>query len=176
MEIFQLNNLEKGQKLTIGDEIIIPNGETAPPVTSAGHAARVISKIIKTYINEAIDSLAYYIAPIAPGHWKQTQGLHGKNGVDLAPICHCAAKEPLIAAAAGEIIVARTSGWNGGYGHYVVISHPNGTQTLYGHMSSVAVHPGQEVLQGQLIGSVGSTGNSTGPHVHFEIRGAKNPF
>ncbi|HEU5114585.1 MAG TPA: M23 family metallopeptidase, partial [Candidatus Paceibacterota bacterium] len=83
---------------------------------------------------------------------------------------------PIHAAASGVVIIARSGGYNGGYGSYVVISHPNGTQTLYAHMSKVIAHQGDAVEQGDLIGLVGSTGKSTGPHVHFEVRGAVNPF
>jgi murein DD-endopeptidase MepM/ murein hydrolase activator NlpD len=68
------------------------------------------------------------------------------------------------------------TGWNGGYGKYIVISHPNGTQTLYAHNLENYVSVGDAVVRGQIIGSVGSTGKSTGPHLHFEVRGAKNPF
>ncbi|MBI3633762.1 MAG: M23 family metallopeptidase [Candidatus Vogelbacteria bacterium] len=173
-EITKFNNLESGQKLTVGDEIIIPNGEisVSTPATVRGKPGP--TRLIKTFIDEAIDSLAYYIRPIIHGH--KTQGLHGKNAVDLAPDCHCVGHESILAAAAGQVIVARAGGWNGGYGNYVVISHPNGTQTVYGHMYSVVVHSGQTVDQGEKIGLVGSTGNSSGPHVHFEIRGARNPF
>jgi len=74
------------------------------------------------------------------------------------------------------VIIARTSGWNGGYGNYIVINHGNGTQTLYGHLSSLAVTVGKTVTRGEIIGYMGSTGRSTGAHLHFEIRGAKNPF
>ncbi|MEK7136412.1 MAG: M23 family metallopeptidase, partial [Patescibacteria group bacterium] len=83
---------------------------------------------------------------------------------------------PLYASAAGTVIIARTGGWNGGYGNYVVIKHDNGTQTLYGHMNTVTVAPGQTIGQGDPVGTVGNSGNSTGPHIHFEIRGARNPF
>jgi murein DD-endopeptidase MepM/ murein hydrolase activator NlpD len=84
---------------------------------------------------------------------------------------------PLVASASGEVIIAKQGGWNGGYGSYVVISHPNGSQTLYGHMSNVYVYDGQEVVQGQVIGTLGKSGKATGPHVHFEIRnGIRNPF
>jgi murein DD-endopeptidase MepM/ murein hydrolase activator NlpD len=83
---------------------------------------------------------------------------------------------PIHAAAAGTVIVARSGGWNGGYGSFVIISHSNGTQTLYGHASKVLVSAGQYVDQGDTIALMGSTGQSTGSHLHFEIRGAKNPF
>lgn len=172
-EIIRFNNLEKGQKLAVGDDIIIPNGE-AVPVSRSTSGIHVVSKIIKIFIDETIDSLSYYIRPVL--HGRKTQGVHGKNGVDIAPDCRCVGKESLLAAAAGNVLIAKTGGWNGGYGNYVVISHSNGTQTLYGHMYSVVVHSGDQVGQGEVIGTIGNSGNSTGPHVHFEIRGANNPF
>ncbi len=73
----------------------------------------------------------------------------------------------IYAAAAGTVILA---GWNGGYGNCVMVNHGNGYTTLYGHMSRIAVSNGQAVAQGQVLGYVGSTGNSTGPHLHFEVR------
>ena len=73
----------------------------------------------------------------------------------------------IYAAASGTVILAS---WNGGYGNCVMINHGNGYTTLYGHMSSIAVSVGQTVSMGQTIGYVGSTGNSTGPHLHFEVR------
>ena len=74
---------------------------------------------------------------------------------------------PVVASASGDVIVSRDSGWNGGYGDYLVIKHTNGTQTLYAHMNGVIVGSGARVVQGQVIGYVGNTGKSTGPHVHF---------
>lgn len=71
------------------------------------------------------------------------------------------------AAASGTVI---WSGYKGSYGYLVVISHPNGVQTYYGHCSKLYVSAGQTVSQGETIAAVGSTGNSTGPHLHFEIR------
>lgn len=76
--------------------------------------------------------------------------------------------QPIIAADGGVVTFAGNDG--GGYGNYVMIDHGNGYVTLYGHASSLAVSTGEYVSQGQTIAYVGSTGNSTGPHLHFEIR------
>jgi len=82
---------------------------------------------------------------------------------------------PIVAAKSGEVIVAGTQG---GYGNTVVIAHGDGFSTLYGHQSRIAVSDGAQVQRGQVIGYVGNTGNSTGPHMHFETRvngSAQNP-
>jgi murein DD-endopeptidase MepM/ murein hydrolase activator NlpD len=107
----------------------------------------------------------------APGSVK-TQGVHGYNAVDLAG----ALGSTVRAAAAGEVIVSKRSGWNGGYGQYVVIRHGDGTQTLYAHLSSNSVGVGAYVSAGETIGGMGNTGRSTGTHLHFEVRGTRNPF
>ena len=78
----------------------------------------------------------------------------------------------IVAASAGQVILA---GWSGGYGRSVRIDHGGGTTTVYGHMSGLAVSNGQRVAAGQLIGYVGSTGLSTGPHLHFEVRRGGTP-
>jgi murein DD-endopeptidase MepM/ murein hydrolase activator NlpD len=74
---------------------------------------------------------------------------------------------PIVAAADGEVVSA---GWAGGYGREVQIAHGGGIVSLYGHMSQIAAQPGTYVRAGQVIGYVGSSGLSTGPHVHFEVR------
>ena len=76
---------------------------------------------------------------------------------------------PIKAAASGTVTVAQY-GYSGGYGNYVMISHGNGIQTLYGHCNSLNVSVGQSVSQGQVIAYVGNTGNSYGNHLHLEIR------
>ncbi|HVM27093.1 MAG TPA: M23 family metallopeptidase, partial [Mycobacteriales bacterium] len=68
-----------------------------------------------------------------------------------------------------------SAGWEGGYGKAVRIRHKDGTQTLYAHLSSISVGSGERVSAGQRIGREGSTGNSTGPHLHFEVRVGGNP-
>ena len=79
----------------------------------------------------------------------------------------CGYGAPAYASAAGTVIVA---GWMGGYGNLVVIDHGGGVSTAYGHNSSISVSVGQSVSQGQVIAAIGSTGHSTGPHCHFEVR------
>ena len=74
---------------------------------------------------------------------------------------------PIVAAANGKVVAA---GWAGGYGREVQIAHGGGVVTLYGHMSGIVAQPGEMVRQGQVIGYVGSTGLSTGPHLHFEVK------
>jgi len=94
------------------------------------------------------------------------------EGIDIA----VASGTPVVSAAGGMVIVA---GWMGGYGNLVVVDHGNGIATAYGHNTNVAVSVGQTVAQGQLIAYSGNTGNSTGPHVHFEVRvggAAVDPF
>jgi murein DD-endopeptidase MepM/ murein hydrolase activator NlpD len=94
------------------------------------------------------------------------------EGIDIA----VSNGTPVVAAAAGTAIVA---GWMGGYGNLVVVDHGGGISTAYGHNTSVTVGVGQQVAQGQLIAYSGSTGHSTGPHVHFEVRingGAVDPM
>ena len=76
--------------------------------------------------------------------------------------------KPIVAANSGKVYAATWS--NYGYGNYVIIDHGGGRSTLYGHCSSLAVQQGQDVNQGDVIAYVGSTGNSTGPHLHFEVR------
>jgi len=88
---------------------------------------------------------------------------HLHTGVDLA----CPSGTPIHAAGGGEVILA---GWYGAYGNAVIIDHGNGVTTLYGHQSRLGSRVGQVVHQGDVIGYVGSTGYSTGPHCHFEVR------
>jgi murein DD-endopeptidase MepM/ murein hydrolase activator NlpD len=81
--------------------------------------------------------------------------------------------DKVCATAAGKVVKAFT---NGGYGNYVEIDHGNGYQTVYAHMQNYLVKEGEPVEQGQVIGQVGSSGRSTGPHLHYEIRLDENPL
>ena len=168
-EIAQYNGLDPVEALVIGSTIIIPGGEIAAPAPSVRSSA---SFVREPYLGGGGSvQTGYYSNPIPGGIL--TQGLHGWNGIDIG----AARGTPIHASADGAVIVARNNGgWNGGYGNYVVITHSNGTQTLYSHMRSVIVYSGQPVSSGQIIGYVGATGQATGPHLHFEVRGAANPF
>ncbi|MBR4927955.1 MAG: M23 family metallopeptidase [Oscillospiraceae bacterium] len=91
------------------------------------------------------------------------QKFHG--GLDIA----AAEGTPIVAAESGVVTIANGSDlWGGGYGYYVKIDHLNGYETLYGHCSFICVTEGQSVRKGEVIAYVGSTGNSTGDHLHFE--------
>jgi murein DD-endopeptidase MepM/ murein hydrolase activator NlpD len=91
------------------------------------------------------------------------RGFRMHEGIDIA----APSGTTIGAAASGRVIFA---GWYGGYGNAIIIDHGGQTSTLYGHCSQIFVAEGQDVQRGQAIGAVGSTGNSTGPHVHFEVR------
>ena len=112
-----------------------------------------------TYITSVV---GYRYHPIS-GEWKY------HSGMDIG----CQYGDAVSASDSGTVSLA---GWNGGYGNCIIIDHGNGYYTLYGHLSSIGVSVGQTVSQGQYIGAVGSTGVSTGPHLHFEIRDASGPI
>jgi len=162
-EILQYNELSAGAEVVVGEVVVIPNGEVHTPKPAPKNASG-------SYAKATISGAGYFSNPV-PGS-VLTQHLHGYNAVDLG----ARVGTPIYAAASGEVIVSKQGGWNGGYGNYIVIKHANGTQTLYSHNSSNAVYVGQYVEQGELIGYVGQSGRATGPHVHFEVRGATNPL
>jgi len=186
-EIYQYNGLDETSVLSIGDEIIVPGAEIkeAPkkPVVSisAKNTTSITSsnKNIKTggtipnnYYSADNSGSAdgYFIKPVTGGSCRLTQGKHDRYAIDIG----CPTGTPIKASASGKVIFSKV-GWNGAFGNLVIISHPNGTQTFYAHQSKIAVSVGEQVSQGQVIGYVGNTGRSTGPHLHFEVRGAKNP-
>jgi len=161
--IIAFNSLSRDSQLQINEVLIIPDGKIA----TAG------TQYTKTALSFAhLPNLDDYFAHPTNGLGRISQWLHGRNGIDIANSYGTA----IYAAASGTIIGAAESGWNGGYGLFVKISHPNGTDTLYAHLSKVLVNTGQTVQKGEEIGQMGSTGRSTGSHLHFEVHGAKNPL
>jgi murein DD-endopeptidase MepM/ murein hydrolase activator NlpD len=99
--------------------------------------------------------------PVVSGYGMRWGRMH--EGIDIS----ASSGTPIVAAAGGTVIHA---GWLGGYGNLVVVDHGSGLATAYAHASSILVSLGQQVSQGQTIALVGSTGNSSGPHLHFEVR------
>lgn len=111
--------------------------------------------------------------------WYEDREVYNHGGIDIAGAGIMGT--PVVAAADGTVIASNSScthnwgksyscGCGGGYGNYVMISHAGGKMTVYGHLTSLTVSSGQSVSRGQVIGYVGSTGNSTGPHLHYECR------
>ncbi len=170
IEIMNRNGLES-EKLAAGTEIIIPDGELRTVAPKPTKSTGTTNVAIKSGPRGTAIQVGYYRAPLSS--YTETQGVHGYNGVDLAaPV-----GTPIMASAEGDVIVAKSGGYNGGYGTYVVIQHDNGSQTLYAHMSRISTYSGEHVQAGSVIGYVGLTGKTTGAHVHFEIRnGIRNPF
>lgn len=158
-----------GEKLSVGAIVDVPGGEM-PADTSNSGAVNSTPQNPRKVANNTTSQQGYFIHP-APGS-VISQRSHGYNAVDMA----ASRGTSILASASGKVIKSVGSGWNGGYGRFLVIEHDNGTQTLYSHMSSVIVSQGQHVVQGQVIGYVGNSGRSTGSHLHFEVRGTKNPF
>jgi LysM repeat protein len=178
-DIAKYNDLADNATLTSGQTLIIPKGEVSvQPATKT--TAKTSTKTATTKSKTAANPYrggggpavgGYYVWPVGGGIL--TQGIHGWNGVDIGAPKGTA----IYASAPGTVLIAKANGgWNGGYGNYVVIAHDNGTQTLYAHMSEVLTEQGASVSQGQPIGKVGRTGEATGNHLHFEVRGASNPF
>jgi murein DD-endopeptidase MepM/ murein hydrolase activator NlpD len=170
-DIAGFNGITEDSQLAVGDELIIPDGIISDEGGSKpiSDPAATALKNQQYYDTHHVPNLAgYFINPV-PGAIL-SQGIHDNNAVDLA----IAKGTPIRAAASGKVIFAQM-GWNGAFGGLVIINHPNGTQTLYAHQSKIVAHAGDDVNQGDIIGYVGSTGHSTGPHLHFEVHGAKNP-
>jgi murein DD-endopeptidase MepM/ murein hydrolase activator NlpD len=156
-DIVSFNELENENDIYIGDILIIPGGKMPSPKP----------------VSQPLAPLAqgYFICPVAGG-CRITQGLHWYNAIDFS---NGKCGEPILAAAGGIVLKVRY-GWNGGAGNYVKILHPNGVVTMYGHLQAIFVSPGEEVFQGQIIGTMGAAGRATGCHLHFGVYGAKNPF
>jgi LysM repeat protein len=149
----EYNDLSEPYVLQIGQRLFVPGGTrplvaryvraTAPPPANAPQGTGNFMWPTSGYVSQG-----YYL---------------GHEAMDIAG----ATGTPIYAADAGYVAA---TGWMGGYGNYIIIGHGNGFETLYAHLSEIRVIAGQGVQRGALIGLMGSTGRSTGPHLHFEIR------
>ncbi len=155
--------------LTLGTTLIIPGGkiiETAKPKATITKTTTATKAPVKsTYENsEPLESSGRMVWPDSCRRISQYFKGWRHTGLDIA----CPWGSALFAADAGR--VSRVQYGRTGYGYNVIIDHGGGIQTLYGHMSAIDVVVGQYVGKGEVIGAEGSTGRSTGPHVHFEVR------
>lgn len=170
-KIIAFNVLPAGGELDIDDEIIIPDGKIPQKAGVPQNSAYTKSASIQAgekfaYLPDLGD---FFMKPANGFNWGI---IHGRNGIDVANSCGT----PIFAAADGSVSVTDDSGWNGGFGKLIKIVHTNGTETVYAHLMKIEVATGQAVSRGQIIGLMGTTGQSTGCHLHFEVHGARNPL
>ncbi len=177
-DIMAQNGLDEDEPIQPGMNLVIPGG------TKELHAPAPVRSYVATSGSSYSYSAPSATPSVMPNNsgeansggfiWptvssvRMTQGFGAgghHTGVDLATR---EANTPNYAAASGTVIVSQC-GWNGGYGCYVKIDHGDGLITLYGHFASLNVSAGQYVNQGDVLGIMGSTGRSTGPHLHFEV-------
>ena len=154
--VFAQQNMQLTAELVASDPVLTATGKLLWPIP---HPA----------VSQGFGPTAYVFEAAYAGF------AHFHTGIDLSvPL-----GTPVFAAADGVVVLARpmtdAAGALVGYGNYIIIQHDAGLKTLYGHLLAIGVKEGDQVKRGQLIGLVGSTGNSTGPHTHFEVRIDNSP-
>lgn len=182
-KIIAANELASATSIQVGDLLFLPDGVKPTQVVSSYKPPKKVAVVTPNTDDDYYNGEATpYAANINTGTkllWpvlshRITQYFSWRHtGLDIGD----SVGNPIYAAEDGKV---QTAGWNsGGYGNYVIINHGNGIQTLYGHASKVLVSAGDSVSRGQMIALVGSTGRSTGPHLHLEVRVGgvrKNPI
>lgn len=177
-DVLDANALPTADAIQPGQQIIIPGGEPpAPPAPVVTPRRSLLAQIFTGPSSNPPPSTkatgAKFIWPTPNHHINQYYRGSIHTGIDIEGDY----SSPIYAAASGTVTFAAYD--RSGYGLHIVISHGNGYQTLYGHASKIFVKTGQHVSQGQTIAMVGSTGRSTGTHLHFEVRtggGFLNPL
>ena len=163
---YPLNKLASADTpIASGTQLIIPNG-TKP------YVARQVAMYRGPVPVNAVKGSGSFGWPVG-GHLTQ-QFWHGHRAIDVG----ARAGSPIVSSDSGYVIKA-SHGWNSGYGSMVMVDHGNGFVSLYAHMNTIYVRQGENVAKGEQLGTVGNTGRSTGPHLHFEIRqqgAARNPL
>ncbi len=161
-KIIEFNGLPRDGALQLGQDVIVPEGK----IQIAGQLIPYSSGVRFARLP---DLGGFFFLPTQGYNWGL---IHGRNAIDVANFCGT----PVYASAPGAVIAAQQTDWNGGAGKYIKISHGDELYTLYAHLSRLLVFGGESVVRGQLLGLMGSTGKSTGCHLHFEVHGARNPF
>jgi murein DD-endopeptidase MepM/ murein hydrolase activator NlpD len=170
-DILIFNDIEKGDGLKQGDIVFVPNG-----IIKSVVVVKPVSSPSKVITSNTKVPTGYYLRPVqgrvTSPYGSRRGGFH--PGVDLGGV----RGTPVMAAADGVVskvingCVEGKRSCGGRYGNHIVIEHPNGTNTTYAHLSKTSVSVGQTVSQGEVIGLLGNTGQSTGPHLHFEVENA----
>ncbi|MEX1997357.1 MAG: peptidoglycan DD-metalloendopeptidase family protein [Candidatus Andersenbacteria bacterium] len=170
-EILSYNSLGEGAKLSIGQKLIVPDGYIAPV-----NAPQIVSQTTRVASRDADDGPTPEPAQgIGEGLLWPTTTKHisqyfrwGHTGIDI----DSRSRPAIYAALPGTIEFA---GWMGGYGNLIIMNHGGGTQTYYAHLDKFYVSKGAQLAKGAAIGQMGSTGRSSGPHLHFEVRKGGRP-
>lgn len=161
----EYNNLQSPTGVIIADTLLMVPGGEKP------YQPRTVNIGGQTVTVNAPRGVGKFQWP-ASGYISQYFGDYGHRGLDIAG----PSGSPVYAADAGVVI---ESAWDGGFGNCIMIDHGNGFVTLYAHLTTFYTQVGQNIRAGQAIGKTGSTGNSTGPHLHFEVQymgGLTNPL
>lgn len=165
--IIEFNKLADAGDIHAGEILIAPNGIQPTAVAARPVQTRALPEVLKDIFvpsaSPGEETGSRFLWPILSKRITQYFRLR-HTGVDIGD----KRGNPIYAAESGKV---ERAGWNsGGYGYHVIINHGNGVQTLYAHAAQVLVKAGDVVARGQTIALVGSTGRSTGPHLHFEVR------
>lgn len=172
-DVINYNRLGDGSKLSLGQKIIVPDGDgssqvTAPRVASANaQTERDAASNEPTPAPKQVESSGF-VWPTTTQHISQ-YFKWGHTGIDIDN----RGRPPVYVAQAGTV---EFTGWLGGYGNLIIVNHGSGITTYYAHLDKFYVSKGQQVAKGAAIGKMGSTGRSTGPHVHFEVRRNGQPI
>jgi len=167
------NNLTPGTDLPVGQMLVVPDGKREMVVWQLPSTTKAAAGTGAYGWSNAGQCLGVTPKPLGTGQFIWPTNSHWNSGnpyawwhrgIDLAGKLG----DPVYAADAGTVMWAGPNSW--GYGNLIVLDHGNGWVTLYAHLSQIYVRCGQQILQGAVVGVVGSTGRSTGPHLHFETR------
>lgn len=175
--VLEMNTGLKSNRLREGQEIKVALAAQAVAEQGIPPQDESFEIISRAHAGELPRLAGYFKQPAQGLNWGR---IHSTNAIDIANSCGA----PVISAAEGLVAIDKDfgsgeSGWNGGYGKFVLLEHPNGTKTRYAHLDSVVVSVGDYIEQGTKLGTMGNTGNVHGPtgcHLHFEVYGAQNPF
>lgn len=163
--IADFNYLLEPNKLALGTELVIPDAKIPQPVVTN---LPVIPSIINAGVTDGGAKKGWCMWPTNAGLITQNFSWY-HNGLDIAS----SSVPPIFACASGVVVRAGWDPW--GLGLHIIVDHGNGYETVYGHMSRLDVSYGDKVKKGEVMGLMGSTGRSTGPHVHFMIKYQGSP-